>query len=70
VYFFYVNAKRVVGGPNMQNLSEAEEKKVGKVAHGKRKGKPTLGTETVNAVIATAHAGGVTSDRAKSSVMR
>jgi len=27
VYFFYVNAKRVVGGPNMQNLSEAVEKK-------------------------------------------
>jgi len=69
VYFFYVNAKRVVGGPNMQNLSEAVEK-MGKVAHGERKGKPTLGTETVNAVIATAHAGGVTSDRAKSSVMR
>jgi len=45
-------------------------KKRGKVAHGERKGKPTLGTETVNAVIATAHAGGVTSDRAKSSVMR
>jgi len=53
----------------MQNLSEAVEK-MGKVAHGERKGKPTLGTETVNAVIATAHAGGVTSDRAKSSVMR
>jgi len=44
-----------------------------KVAHGgvaKRKRKPTMGTETVIAVIATAHAGGVTSDLVESSVMR